>query len=395
MSSTPPRFGHDLRRHWLLEDGIVYLNHGSVGATPRAVLAAQDEWRQHIEREPVRFMSRDLPAQLRAAAARLAEFLGGDGEGLVFVDNATSAVNVVLASIDWHAGDEIVVLREAYPGVRNAIERHALSRGTRLREARFEVPLREPQEVTDALAAALGPRTRLALIDHVGSTLATVYPLAAMVALCHERGVPVLVDGAHGPGMLEVALAATGADWYAGNCHKWLCAPRGCGFLWTAPERRATTRPLVASVWHGEGYPLAFDWPGTRDPSVWLAVGAAIDLLQGFGVDAVRAYTRSLAAQAAATLSVRWNTPVAAPEAMRAAMAAIRVPGIAAEHAAALHDRLLDTYRIEVPVYPIDGAAWLRISAQIYLEPRDLLALGEAVPEAAAALTDPAASVRR
>ncbi len=384
MTPSGRVFGHSLRELWMLEEGIVYLNHGSLGATPRVVLEAQDAWRRRIEREPVRFMARELERELRSAAATLAGFLGGDGEGLVFVDNATSAINAVLAGIDWQPGDEIVLCRECYGGVRHAVDRHAVRRGARVRLADFPLPLPGPQAVLDALAAALGPRTRLALLDHVSSTPAAVLPLAGMIALCRERGVPVLVDGAHAPGMLDVQLAACGADWYAGNAHKWLFAPRGCGFLWTAPGRRATTHPLVTSVWHGAGYPRAFDWPGTRDPATWLAVTAGIAFMQRLGVDAVRAWQGKLAAHAAQNLARAWGTQVTAPPSMFAAMTAVQVPaGPAATEtvAALIHDRLLDEHGIEVPVYPIAGALWVRVSAQVYLDESDILRLQAAVPD--------------
>jgi len=383
MTARGQGFGHAQRARWLLDEHVVYLNHGSVGATPRAVLAAQDEWRRRIEREPVRFMGRMLEGALRAAAARIAGFLGGDGEGLVFVENATAAINAVLAGIDWHPGDEIVVCREVYPGVRNAIAWHAARRGAVMRVADFPVPVPGPEAVLDALEAALGPRTRLALLDHVGSTLAAVYPLPAMIAACRRRGVPVLVDGAHAPGMLDVDLATLGADWYAGNAHKWLCAPRGCGFLWTAPQRREQTHPLVASVWHGEGYTREFDWPGTRDPSGWLAVTAAIDFIEGLGIEAMRAWQHGLVVRAAGRLARAWGTAPAAPDEMLGSMVALRLPeGVpATPHAAArVHDRLLDAHGIEVPVHVIAGALWLRVSGQVYLEDADLDRLGEAVP---------------
>ena len=381
---APPRarYGRAMLRRWLLDPAITYLNHGAFGATPRAVLAAQTEWRLRLERQPVRFMTRELPGALRAAAAELAHFLGTSGANIGFVDNATTAVNAVLRGLDWHAGDEIALFRHAYPGVKNAVRALGARHGVVMREADFALPIGSEDRVVQAFEDALCARTRLAVVDHVSSQLAAVLPLAAIVERCHARGVPVLVDGAHAPGMLELELDSLGADWYAGNCHKWLYAPKGCAFLWTATGHLGATHPTVISNHWGEGYAREFDWMGTRDPSAWLSVSAALEFFRALGIADSRAYMRGLAREGTGLLAARWNAAPPAPWEMFATMATLPLPlgsgGTQAE-AERVHDALIDVHGVEAPVFAFDGRLWLRISAQAYNEMSDFERLADAV----------------
>lgn len=379
-------FGASLRSEFLLEDGIVFLNHGSYGATPRVVLAAQDEWRARMERQPVHFMQRVLPGALREAAGVLAAFLGVSGDDLVFVENATAGVNAVLRGATLGPGDEVLTTDHAYPAIRNVLSFVCRQSGATLVEAPVPFPLSGDDQVVAAVAAALSPRTRLAVLDHVTSETATVMPIARLSALCRSQGVPLLVDGAHAPGMLDLDIAAVGADWYVGNAHKWLFAPKGCGFLWAAPARQPGLHPLVVSHGLDQGFTAEFDWVGTRDPSAWLTVRDALDFLNGLGpkslgAAAVRAHNRDLAAEAATLLSAAWNSEAGAPAAMRGAMATLRLPlsGTTPEAAAGFHDRLIDEHAIEVPVLALGGSLWTRISAQVYNEIEDYARLARAV----------------
>ncbi len=384
-------FGASLRSEFLLEDGIAFLNHGSYGATPRVVLAAQDQWRARMERQPVHFMHRVLPGALREAAGVLAAFLGVSGDDLVFVENATAGVNAVLRGATLGPGDEVLTTDHTYPAVRNVLNFVCRQSGATLVEAPVPFPLSGDDQVVASVAAALSPRTCLAVLDHVTSETATVLPIAALSALCRSRGVPVLVDGAHAPGMLDLDIAAVGADWYVGTAHKWLFAPKGCGFLWAAPARQPGLHPPVVSHGLDQGFTAEFDWVGTRDPSAWLTVGDAIAFLNGLGpkgigpnklgAAAVRAHNHDLAAEAATLLSAAWDSEAGAPAAMRGAMATLRLPlsGTTPEAAAHLHDRLIDEHAIEVPVLARGGCLWVRISAQVYNEIEDYTRLAQAV----------------
>lgn len=367
---------------WVLEPGFLTVNHGSFGATPRSVLAEQARWRCRMEAQPSRFMAQELPGALRAAAAALARHLDADAEGLAFVGNATEGCNAVLRGLALAPGDEILLLDHGYGAVRKAAGFVAAAAGARVAELRLPFPRPEPAAVLDALAAAIGSRTRLAVLDHITSPSALVLPVEAMVAFCRARGVPVLVDGAHAPGQVPLALGALGADWYAGNAHKWLLAPKGCAFLWTAPERRAATHPLVISHGLGQGYAAEFDWTGTRDPTAWLAVEAAIAAHARLGGAALMARNRALAAEAGALLAARLGTETGPHPAMQGAMAVVRLPregGV--EQAQALRRRLF-ALGTDAPVMAIGGALWLRVSAQAYNRVEDYARLGDLVTQA-------------
>lgn len=376
--------GPGLRRHWALEPGIRFLNHGSFGATPRAVLEAQGRWRERLERQPVRFMSGELPGLLRGAAGELAGFLGAQGEGLAFTENATASVNAVLRSIGLRPGDEVLCSRHAYLGVKNALRHYCDEAGATLREAAVPFPCAGDEGVVRAYDAAIGPATRLVVVDHVSAFTAVIQPVALLTALARERGVPVLVDGAHAVGMLDLRLGELDADWYAGNCHKWLLAPKGSGFLWAAPRARDGLRPPVISNRWGQGFPAEFDWAGTRDPSAWLATTGAIAFLRSLGVARYREYIHALALEAAALIAGAWKVELPAPGDLLGAMATLPLPEALQGRAAAdLHDALWKRWRVEVPVVEIDGRLWARISGQVYNELADYAALAEAVTELA------------
>lgn len=377
-------FGHALRGLWTLDPEIHFLNHGSYGATPRHVLAAQSQWREAMEAEPVRFMADELPVALRAAGARLAGFVGATPSRLAFVENATAGANAVLRSLDWRAGERIVIANHAYPALKNAARFVAQRHGLTVVEARVPWPLPGPDALIAAYAEALAGGARLAIVDHIFSPLAVETPLAPIVALCRAQGTSVLVDGAHAPGLLPLgldALGATGVDWYVGNCHKWLCAPKGCGFIVATPEGQRELHPAVISNYFGEGFEREFGWTGTGDPSARLAVTAALDFIAALGAERYRDALREQARDAAARIAAAWNVAPGAPAAMFAAMVTLPLPvaePATPEAVVRWRLKLLREHRIEVPVIPIEGRLWVRISAQVYNEPADYDALARA-----------------
>jgi isopenicillin-N epimerase len=362
------------RDEWLLDPEIAFLNHGSFGATPRTVLAEQERWRVRMERHPTHFMSEELPPALAAAAARLAAFVGARTEDLVFVENATAGCNTALRSLRFAPGDEILVTDHGYPAVRKAAEYVAARAGARVVEAAVPFPLQDAAQVVAAVSSRLGTRTRLAILDHITSSTAVVFPVHELTALCRAAGVPVLIDGAHAPGMLSLDVPSVGADWYTGNCHKWLMAPKGSAFLWVAPDRQADTHPLVISHGFGQGFTAEFAWVGTRDPSAWLSVPAAIDFHKRLGGARLRERNAALAREQATLLAHTWQTERGAPDALTGSMAAVRLPlheAATAERAIELRRKLFDEHRIEVPITAFAGALWARISAHAYNRPED------------------------
>lgn len=361
--------GLHVRDLWGLDPDFLTVNHGSFGATPLAVLAEQQAWRERMETQPSRFMRTALPGALRAAAERLAAFIGARGDDVVFVDNATGGCNAVLRSLRLRPDDDVLVLSHGYGAVRNTVRFVTEQAGARMTEAGIPFPRPTADAVVAAVAAALTPETRLAVIDHITSASALVLPMDRIAAVCRDWGVPVLVDGAHAAGQIDLDVPSLGADWYTGNCHKWLCAPKGSAFLWSAPERQAGLHPTIISHGFEQGYLAEFDWTGTRDFSAMLAVPAAIDFHQRLGGAALRQRNRDLALTATRLLAQRLGTEAGADPAMMAAMGLVRLPG-AAGQVAALRNRLLDA-GTDAPVHVLDGAIWLRLSAFAYNDVND------------------------
>ena len=391
----------DLARHWTLEPGLHFLTHGTFGACLRPVLAAQQALRAELERQPVRFLARELEARLDAARAELAAFLGADPLDLVAVPNATAGVNAVLRSLALAPGDELLTTDHEYNASKNALDFAAGRAGARVVVARVPVPLASPDDAAAAVLAAVGPRTRLALIDHVTSPTGLVLLLERLAPELAARGVDVLVDSAHAPGMLPLdlgVLGALGVAFYTSNYHKWLCAPKGAAFLWVRRDRRETIRPLAIS--HGANTPrpgrsrfhTEFDWTGTDDPTAFLCVPVAIRFLGGLlpgGWPALRERNRALALAARDLLAEVLGVAPPAPDAMIGSLAALPLPDgdpnapRSALYTDLLQTTLLDRHRIEVPIVPWPGPPQrlVRVSAQLYNHLDQYRALAAALRE--------------
>ncbi|SRR6266571_667410 len=371
-------------RLWALDPQVVYLNHGAFGACPRSVLEYQRKIRDRLERQPIQFFVRDLEELLDDARGHLAKFLGADSEGLVFVPNATAGVNTVLRSLRFGRGDELLVTDHEYNACRNALNFIAERSGARVAVAKIPFPLRTQEEVVDAVLSRVTSRTRLALLDHVTSQTGLVLPIQTLVRKLAQHGVETFVDGSHAPGMVPFDLRKLGATYYTGNCHKWLCAPKGAGFLHVHRDRRQSIRPL--SISHGANSPRAdrsrylieFGWTGTIDPSACLSVPEALRfvgaLLPG-GWGAVMRRNRRLVLAARKILCEALEIDSPCPDEMIGALAAVPLsdgadtkPPRSPLYLDPLQDRLLARYRIEVPIipWPAPPKRLLRISAQLY-----------------------------
>ncbi len=362
----------------MLDPEWVFLNNGSFGATPKVVLAEQDRWRQGLERQPLQFM-RELPARIRDICDRLGHSFGADGQDIALVTNASSGVHSVLSSLEFSSGDELLTTGHAYGAVRQAMRHFAERSGATVVEAEVPFPIASSEEVVTAVRKAITPRTRLAVLDHITSFSGLVYPIEALVAECRSRGIPVLVDGAHAPGTVPIDLRSLDADFYTGNLHKWLFAPKGCGFLWVKPEHQSKIHPTVISHGYQQGFTEEFDWTGTFDPSAWLSIPAALTFAANLGIEEMRSYNRTLCAEAAALLSETWGVTLPAPPEMRGFSATLPYPG---EFPASEAPRLagaLQARRIEVHISPWGGRCWLRVSAQVYNERSDYEILAHAI----------------
>jgi isopenicillin-N epimerase len=394
MTARPPAAG-DLAAHWALDPSVTFLNHGSFGACPLPILAEQARWRARLEREPVQFFVRDVEPLLDAARAELAAFVGADAADLVFVPNATTGVNAVLRSLAFAAGDELLTTDHTYNACRNVLDFVAVRAGARVVIVPIPLPIDTAEDVTERVLAHVTPRTRLALLDHVTSPTALVFPLRELVEGLAARGVDTLVDGAHAPGMVPPGVREVGAAYYAGNCHKWLCAPKGAGFLCVRRDRHARIRPAVIS--HGANSPrtnrsrllLEFDWTGTSDPTPYLCVPAAIRFMDGLlpgGWAALREHNHALALTARRLVCEALGVPPPCPDDMVGSMAAVSLPdgagGVAALYGGdPLQDLLLERYRVEVPVipWPAPPRRLVRLSAQIYNHPGQFRRLADAL----------------
>lgn len=380
-------FGHAAKELWPLEAGISYLNHGTVGVTPKAVLQAQSALRDRIEAQPARFMLRHLKDELRKAADVAAKTFGGRGRDYAFTDNATAGINAVLRSLSLKEGDEVLVTDHTYGAIRNAAAFACRKTGAKLVIASIPFPSAGDDEVIAVLTKALSDRTRLAILDHITSETGLVLPLATMIPLCHDAGAQVLIDGAHAPGTLALDIPALGADWYAANLHKWYFAPRGCGLLWAAESAQDDLHPASISWRLDEGFTAEFDWYGTRDPSPFLCFPDGVTFMDNLGPERLRAYNHDLVVQGAGLFFERFAPELSLPKAMTAAMALAPLPAglpAAKPDADALRDHLLFQHKIEVPIVPWAGRLWARTAAQVYCELSDYERLRDAVERFAA-----------
>jgi isopenicillin-N epimerase len=386
------------REPWLLDPGVTYLNHGSFGATPAAVLRHQHELQLRMEREPVLFMVRELEGLLDDARQSLAGFLGVQPADLAFVRNATAGVNAVLQSVHLSPGDELLTTNHEYNACRNVLEFVAGRAGARVVVASVPFPLRSEDEVVQALVDAVTSKTRLLLVDHITSQTGLVLPLERITNEMNRRGIDTLVDGAHAPGMIELDVDAAGATWYTGNCHKWICAPKGSAFLWSHPDRQREIRPV--SISHGANsgrtdrsrYLIEFDWVGTDDPTAALTIPVALDFMSGLltgGWIELRETNRALALEGRRILCDALKIEEPAPPSMIGSLATVPLPDgiqggpVPALYGDPLQDALYFQHNIEVPViaWPAPPRRLLRISAQIYNKREDYVQLADALME--------------
>ena len=393
-----PTFGRSMLEHWLLDPDCTYLNHGTVGAPPRRVLQKQQALRDEMERQPARFMLRELNGEhampwravtrLREASDQVAAFVGSRPDDLVFVPNVTTGMNAVLGSLPLGPGDEVVITDMAYGAITLTAGAVCERSGAVLRTVRLDYPTSDAAGVVEPIVAALTPQTRLVVIDHVTARTALVLPVAAVAAACHARGVPVLVDGAHAPGAIPLDIPSLGVDWYSANLHKWAHAPRGCGILWAAPERQSMLHFPVVSWGRNRGFRNEFEHTPTADPTSYLAAPEGIAMLHEWGFDACVAYMHDLAWEAAAMLTARWGTRFEIPRHMVGTMVTVPLPGEAGATEADAEDvrlALLVEDRIEVPLSAWSGRLWVRVSAQIYNDRADIDRLADAVMRRVAA----------
>lgn len=382
-----------LRDDFLLEPGLIFFNHGSFGACPRPVMQALQHWQREIERNPVAVLGRQSAALLRQARGAVATSLGALTEDLIFMPNATTGVNTVARSLDLRAGDEVLATDHEY-GACDAAWRHLCARaGAHYRRVEIPLPF-DPSCWAQRLLDAATPRTRLIFASHITSTTALVFPVQDLCHHARARGITTLIDGAHAPGQIDLDLQAVGADFYTGNCHKWLCGPKGTAFLHVRHELQATVDATVLSWGYAEdvaghegfeaflghtGLERRLQWQGTRDLAPFLAVPAALDYLRANDWPQHRARCHAWALDLQRRVLARNGLQAIAPDHALAQMVPIPLRAV---DASALRQRLFERHHIEVPITQHGTRQFVRVSVQAYNSAADLEALEHALAEA-------------
>jgi isopenicillin-N epimerase len=372
---------HPLRAQFLLDAEVVFLDHGCYGACPRVVFERYQGWQAELERRPVEFLGRRLEGLLAEARADFAAYVGAAADDLVFVENTTAGVNVAARALALGPGDEVLSTDLEYGALNYMWERLCAQTGARFVRAPVRLPTSGQDEIAENVWAHAGPRTKAIFVSHLTSATALVLPAAELCRRAREAGVVSIVDGAHVPGHLPLDLASFGADIYVGNCHKWLCAPKGSAFLWVRPELQESIGALAVGWGFGEGstFLTRNERQGTRDPAAYLTVPEAIRWQEERGWDEVRARCHGLALAARERLAALTGLEPLAPPELLGQMASSPLP--AGLDADALKARLYDEFRIEVPVLVRGDERFVRPSFQGYNDADDLDALVAALEQ--------------
>lgn len=362
---------------FLLRPDMYFLNHGSFGACPRPVFSVYQEWQRELEAQPVAFLSRRLPGLLAEARGVLGRYVGTSADRITFVPNATHGVNIVARSLDLRPGDEVLATDHEYGAVDRTWRFICARRGARYINQPIAVPVRDAETIVAQLWAGVTERTRVIAMSHISSSTALTFPVAEICRRARAEGILTLIDGAHAPGQIDLSLDALGADFYTGNCHKWLCAPKGAGFLYARPERQALLHPLIVSWgWESEqscSTPFIdyFSWTGTHDPAAYLSVSAAIAFQVERNWAMVRAACHALLLDASQRVAARTGLPHISPDTgdWWAQMRTIPLPPCDLEQ---LQARLWDAFQVEAMVTCWRGMHALRVSIQCYNRPADV-----------------------
>jgi isopenicillin-N epimerase len=393
--SPPAPLADSLIEQWALDPSITFINHGCFGARPRSVIKAQTARRDQYEARPIEWLDRRRVSMIVEARAALGQFVGAHPDNIGFTTNATSAINAVLRSLRFEPGDELLTTNHVYNAVRQTMRYVADRHGATYIEADVPLPLSSADDIIEAIEAGLSERTRLVLIDHITSPTAIIFPVRRIIELCDERGIDVLVDGAHAPGMLPLSshgIDELGAAYYAGNLHKWVSAPSGAGFIWARPDRQKGIHPPTISHFLDQGLAAEFQWQGTRDITPWLCVQEALAYFETFGWDRVMRHNHQMAVWVQSMLCERFGVEPASPVdgSMIGSMATVPLPNqhrlrkdfVKPEQ---LQAALYDRHRIEAPIIDWRGRLWTRASCQIYNLPEHYERLAAAITELAIA----------
>lgn len=367
-----------LRNQFLLDPTVTFLNHGSFGATPRPVFREYQRWQRELERQPVEFLGRRHNDLMKSARTALAEYLGTQAENVIFAQNVTIALNIVARSLSLGPGDEVLATDHEYGALDRTWRFLSKECGFTYINQHIPTPLTSAAEFVEAFWRGVTPRTRIIFLSHITSPTALIFPVEAIIRRAREAGILTIVDGAHAPGQIPLALDSLGADFYGGNLHKWLCAPKGAGFLYARPEVQHLLKPLVVSWGYESEMPSGSqfidhnEWWGTRDVSAFLSVPAAIEFQRAHAWDELRAACHELAVESQQRICAQTGLAPLHTDAEAWFRQMFTAPLPARTDSVALKVRLYDEFRIEVPLTEWDGHKLIRVSIQAYNSRRDV-----------------------
>ena len=375
-----------LAEQYLLDPDVVYLNHGSFGAVPRPVFESYQHWQRELDANPSHFVGRRAPELLAAAREKLGAFINASADDLTFVPNVTYGLNIVARSLNLKEGEVVLTTDHEYGAIDRTWRFNCEKSGARLVNQPISVPVADPARVVEQIWAGVNENTRVLSLSHITSPSALILPVEEICRRAREAGMITVIDGAHAPGQLDVDMEEIGADFYCGNCHKWLSSARGAGFLHARPERQSLLEPLVVSHgWDREEpgqsqFQDYFTWVGTIDPAAYLSVPAAIDFHQHNDWGSVRLACKELLKETEERILAMSGLPPISPSSMWSQMRLVLLPGKVESY-----QRLWEEDRIVVPVGQHRGQPGVRISVQAYNSPADLEKLILALQKAASA----------
>jgi isopenicillin-N epimerase len=384
--------GNGMQDAWSIADDVTYLNHGSFGPSPRVVEQARQEWTDQLERQPMNFFLRQMEEALTEARETLAAFVGADADDLIFVDNATYGMNIVAASVELKAGDEVLVTNHEYGAVLRVWRRLCKQTGAKLVVRKLPQPFVSANETAADFLDGVTDKTKLIVVSHVTSPTALTLPVKQICHGARQRGVQVCVDGPHAIAMTPLSIRKLNCDYYAASCHKWLSAPFGTGFLYVAGRRQATVKPPILS-WGGSisgkapDWKDEFNWVGTRDPAGFLAIPAAIKFLETTGIDQFRQSTHQMAEYARRQIDELFGIgDIPAPDSIDWYASMIALPITTGDeeqpregHRDPLQDALWEKFRIEVPIVHWQQRRFVRVSCHLYNSRADIDQLTDAL----------------
>ena len=364
---------NDLRELFLIDPGVVFLNHGSFGATPRVVFEEYQRWQTELERQPVEFLSRRADELLDSARAKLAAYLNADVDDLTFVSNATSGLNVIARSFPLETGDEILSTDHEYGALDLTWDYLCGKAGAHCVRHHVPLPVTSHSEIVESFWSAVTPRTKIIFLSHISSPTALIFPIKEICARAREAGILTVIDGAHAPGHIHVDLRDIGADIYSGNCHKWLCAPKGSGFLHVRPEHHEWVESLTISWgWRDRStFVSRNQWQGTRDIAAFLSVPAAIEFQRKHNWDTVRTRCHALASETRRAIADLTGLEPISPDSHDWFAQMVSCP-IPVEDVVTAKACLYDDFKIEVPLIEWQDKKLVRVSYQGYNDHKDL-----------------------